>query len=121
MTTRKFNGIEYPIPGLNTAMEALRPGASFTLGDGKWNDWEHESPPPTWDELDAELNRQRPIWEYYEYERLREKSFPHVRDQLDMLYHDIKSGNIKNGLFVHAIDEVKNQFPKPEGPPPKYP
>ena len=72
MTTRKFHDIEYPIPGLDTAMNSLRPGASFKLGGGKWIEWEHESPPPTWDELDAELNRQKPIWEYYEYERLRE-------------------------------------------------
>ena len=99
MTTRKFHDIEYPIPGLDTAMNSLRPGANFALGSGKWIEWEHESPPPTWDELDAELNRQKPIWEYYEYERLREKAFPRVTDQLDMLYHDIKSGNIENGLF----------------------
>ena len=121
MTTRKFHDIEYPIPGLDTAMNVLRPGANFTLGGGKWVEWEHESPPPTWDELDAELNRQKPIWEYYEYERLREKAFPRVTDQLDMLYHDIKNGNIENGLFVQAIDQVKNKFPKPEGSPPKYP
>ena len=44
-----------------------------------------------------------------------------MKDQLDMLYHDIKSGNIENGLFVQAIDKVKNKFPKPEGSPPKYP
>ena len=30
-------------------------------------------------------------------------------------------GNIENGLFVQAIDKVKNKFPKPEGSPPKYP
>ena len=46
MTTRKFHDIEYPIPGLNTAMNVLRPGANFTLGGGKWVEWEHESPPP---------------------------------------------------------------------------
>ena len=49
MTTRKFHDIEYPIPGLDTAMNVLRPGASFKLGGGKWLEWEYESPPPTWD------------------------------------------------------------------------
>ena len=119
MTTRKFHDIEYPIPGLNTAMNVLRPGANFTLGGGKWVEWEHESPPPTWDELDAELNRQKPIWEYYEYERLREKAFPHVKDQLDMLYHDLKEDNLNNGKWFNAITAVKNSIPKPEEPEPE--
>ena len=121
MTTRKFGDVEYPIPGMNTAMEVLRPGADWQLGDGEWREWKHELPPPTWDELDAELEKQIPVWEYYEYERKREKAFPHVRTQLDMLYHDIKNGNINNGQFIQAIEKVKNEFPKPEGPPPVYP
>ena len=35
-------------------------------------------------------------------------------DQLDMLYHDIKNGNLENGSWIQAIDEVKNKYPKPD-------
>ena len=35
-------------------------------------------------------------------------------DQLDMLYHDIKNGNLENGSWIQAIDEVKNRYPKPD-------
>lgn len=49
--------------------------------------------------------------------RYREKRYAHypsILDQLDMLYHDIKEGNLSKGRWVTAIDEVKNLYPKPE-------
>ncbi len=41
-----------------------------------------------------------------------------LKDQLDMLYHDIKSGNLNNGKWITAIDAVKEKFPKPSEPEP---
>ena len=38
---------------------------------------------------------------------------------IDMLYHDIKSGNLADGSWVAAIDKVKEAHPKPEGPEPE--
>ena len=52
------------------------------------------------------------------YERNREKQYPEIKDQLDMLYHDLKSGNLNNGTWITAIDAVKENNPKPEGPEP---
>ena len=40
--------------------------------------------------------------------------YPTYNEQLDMLYHDIKSGNLENGTWIAAIDAVKNEYPKPE-------
>ena len=56
------------------------------------------------------------IYNYYLYERNREKQYPKIKDQLDMLYHDLKSGNLNNGTWITAIDAVKENNPKPEGP-----
>ena len=44
--------------------------------------------------------------------------YPTIGDQLDMLYHDLKSGNLNNGNWIAAIDAVKENNPKPEGPEP---
>lgn len=49
-----------------------------------------------------------------EYARLRSASYPDIRDQLDMLYHDIASGNIANGQFFTAITDIKTTYPKGE-------
>ena len=31
MAFRKFNGTEYPVPGVDTAIEVLRPGCKYDL------------------------------------------------------------------------------------------
>jgi hypothetical protein len=36
-----------------------------------------------------------------------------------MLYQDIKAGNLNNGSWIAAIDAVKEEHPKPEGPEPQ--
>ena len=64
------------------------------------------------------MSREVDIYNYYLYERNREKEFPDLKDQLDMLYHDIKSGNLNNGKWITAIDAVKEKFPKPSEPEP---
>lgn len=48
------------------------------------------------------------------YREQRYAHYPSIVDQLDMLYHDLKSGNLAEGKWVTAITEVKNHFPKPE-------
>jgi hypothetical protein len=50
-------------------------------------------------------------------ERVLEKvtdGYPSIEHQLDLLYHDIKSGNLESGNWIAAIESVKQQFPKPE-------
>ena len=40
--------------------------------------------------------------------------YPSIAHQLDLLYHDIKAGNLESGNWIAAIEAVKQQFPKPE-------
>ena len=42
MAFRKFKDIEYPVPGVDTAIQVLRPGAQYDMisrGDIIWNEW----------------------------------------------------------------------------------
>lgn len=44
----------------------------------------------------------------------REKAYPNIADQLDMLFHDIESGNLESGDWITAIRKVKADNPKPD-------
>ena len=121
MAFRKFKGIKYPIPGVDTAIQTLRPGARWDMHNTQFLAWEDDEgrEPPTWEEIEAEIVREVEIYNYYLYERNREEQYPHVKDQLDMLYHDLKSGNLNNGAWIAAIDAVKEKNPKPGEPEPE--
>jgi hypothetical protein len=64
-------------------------------------------------ELQAEIQRLAAEHEAKEYQRLRYFAYPDHRAQLDLLYHDIKSGNLENGSWVQTIEAIKAQHPKP--------
>ena len=124
MSFRKFKGIEYPVPGIDTAIQVLRPGAKYDLnsaGGIKFNEWidEEGREPPTSQEIGLEIIREQKIYDYYEYERNREKQYPDLKEQLDNLYHDIKNNNLNNGEWIKSIDKVKLDNPKPDTSPPK--
>ena len=120
MAFRFFKGIAYPVPGVDTAIQVLRPGARWEIENTTFIRWEDDEgrEPPTWQEIEDEMIREVQIYNHYLYERNREKEYPDVKDQLDMLYHDIRSGNLENGSWIAAIDAVKENNPKPEEPEP---
>ena len=109
MATRKFNDIEYPVPGIETAIRTLRPGAKWDLSGQTFLRFECDdgSGPPTMEEIHAEMGREVEIYNYYLYERNREKSYPKIDDQLDMIYHDIDK-------WRETIKEIKEKYPKPD-------
>ena len=124
MSFRKFKDIEYPVPGVDTAIQVLRPGCKYDMvgaGGIKFNEWVDEEgrEPPTSQEIGLEIIREQKIYDYYEYERNREKQYPDLKDQLDNLYHDIKNNNLNNGEWIKSIDKVKLDNPKPDVSPPK--
>lgn len=53
------------------------------------------------------------------YRGQRDVAYPQLRDQLDMLWHDIDSGVFgepaKTSSFYLALKAVKDRYPKPEG------
>ena len=123
MSFRNFKNIEYPVPGVDTAIAVLRPGARYDLscqGGIHFNDWQDDEgrEPPTSEEIGQEIIREKKIYDYYEYERVREKKYPSIKDQLDTLYHDIKNGKLNDGEWIKSIDEIKKGNPKPDIDPP---
>ena len=96
---------------ITKALVSLRPGAQWSL-DGEdyegltWHD-ENELPPPTEEEIQAEVKRLQAEYEYNQYQRERAVTYPSIQDQLDTLYHQGYDG------WKASIDEVKNKYPKP--------
>jgi hypothetical protein len=94
-----------------TAIQSLRPKAQWSL-DGRtyeglqWSD-ENELPPPTEEEVQAEIERLQAEYEKNQYQRDRASTYPSIEDQLDTLYHQGYDG------WKAMVDEVKNQYPKP--------
>ena len=101
-------------------MQVLRPGARWDSNNSTLIEFEDDEgrEPPSWKDVEAEIVRQVKIYNYYLYERNREEQYPEIKDQLDMLYHDLKSGNLNNGTWITAIDAVKEKNPKPDAPEP---
>jgi len=50
-----------------------------------------------------------------QYQRDRETSYPEIREQLDLLYHDMTVGKgDKTGEWYKTVNKVKTDNPKPE-------
>ena len=43
--------------GIDVTIKKLRPGAKFTLTGTVFSEWEHQLPPPTWEEIIEQLNK----------------------------------------------------------------
>jgi hypothetical protein len=104
------------IPSIETALKFLRPNViTWELYNTKFTKWEDptDTEPPSWEELSLQIRKDYAIWEYYEYSRKREEKYGDIGDQLDIIYNDIKSGNLENGKWVKHVESVKNAIPKP--------
>ena len=63
----------------------------------------------TWTQVKAEKDKLLADYNNRNYQRERVKDYPHISDQLDMLYWDKKNGT---NTWVEAIDKVKSDTPK---------
>ena len=73
-------------------------------------------PDPTWVEVEFDPNSfPDPLTFTPPYTAMRYNSYPDVKEQLDMLWHEINSnGSISaNGDWFNTIKEVKDAHPKP--------
>ena len=71
--------------------------------------------PPTEEEIQAKLKELQADYDTKKYQRDRETSYPEIREQLDLLYHDMTAGKgDKTGEWYKAVNKVKTDNPKPE-------
>ena len=112
----KWDGASEPI--LDNAIMALRPDAiswrvfhyGNTLVIDNWVD-QNNSNPPNPEEVLQKFKELMELWKYDEYKRKRIEMYGTIGEQLDMLYKDIKSGNLMHGEWVNHIESVKDSIP----------
>ena len=94
------------------ALRSLRPNALWTLVNDKltWND--DSQTEPTQAEIDAEVIRLQADHDAKQYQR--DRKYPQLGEQLDMLFHDMTAGKgDKTGEWYKAVAKVKSDNPKP--------
>jgi uncharacterized coiled-coil DUF342 family protein len=96
------------------ALQSLRPGAQWSINSFDyegliWFD-ENELPPPTEEELQAEIERLQEEYAAKEYQRQRAPEYPDIKDQLDAIW---KGGDAYEEMLARVM-EVKAKYPKPE-------
>ena len=102
------------------AVHSLRPGAQWSLNGDDYNNlqwleppvWEGGQKKPTQEEVEAEVARLQQEWENTEYQRLRAKEYPDVKEYLDGL---VKGDTAQMQAYIDACLAVKAKYPKPEG------
>jgi hypothetical protein len=101
------------------ALHNLKPKAQWSLNgdtyDGlQWLEkpvWEGGQKKPTKEEVEAEVARLQKEWEDTEYQRLRAKEYPDVKEYLDGL---VKGDTEQMQAYIDACLAVKAKYPKPE-------
>jgi len=93
------------------AIHSLVGGSLFANGDDIM--YIDGQTPPTDEEIDAEIKRLEAQDVATQYQR--DRQYPALGEQLDMLFHDMTAGKgTKDGEWYKAVKKVKDDNPKPE-------
>tara|TARA_R100000808_G_C2073707_1_gene100187 strand:- start:29 stop:331 length:303 start_codon:yes stop_codon:yes gene_type:complete len=95
---------------LSDALRELYSGEKYVITNSDYStlDWKSDSPKPTLEELETKRDQMQADYDAKKYQR--DRLYPEISDQLDMIYWDKKNGTKK---WEEAIDKVKSDNPKP--------
>jgi hypothetical protein len=99
---------------LTDALITLAPDAKWVVRDGEleWNELpvlEGGQKKPTKAEVDLEVARLQQEWENTEYQRLRVKEYPDIKEYLDGV---VKGDTVQMQAYIDACLAVKAKYPK---------
>ena len=101
------------------ALNSLAPDAVWSMDAEDYDQltwlekpvWEGGQKKPTKDEVEAEAARLQKEWEDTEYQRLRAKEYPDIKEYLDGL---VKGDTEQMQAYINKCLEVKAKYQKPE-------
>ena len=77
-------------------------------------EWVHEDPKKDIETLIADAESYKATYESTLYTYARGREYPEIKEQLDMLFHDMTAGKgDKTGEWYKAVAKVKTDNPKP--------
>ena len=98
------------------AIRRIDPTVSATVKNDEYDtiEWLKGGPIPK-EQIDAEIVKLKAEWESKQYQRDRGTAYPEIKEQLDLLYHDMTAGKgDKTGEWYKVVNKVKTDNPKPE-------
>ena len=106
---------------LPEALIELAPNKGFVI-DGEyelknvtWNENVTTSDIPKDEDIIKKCEELQADYDAKQYQRDRAPSYPEIKEQLDLLYHDMTSGKgDKTGEWYKAVNKIKTDNPKPE-------
>jgi len=99
------------------AIIAINPDAQVNIHGEDYNtiDWNAGTAVISKADIDAKIVELEADWTDNKYQRDRAEQFPELKEQLDLLFHDMTAGKgTKSGNWYKAISKVKTDNPKPE-------
>ena len=77
-------------------------------------EWVHEDPKKDIETLIADAESYKATYESTRYTYARGREYPEIKEQLDMLFHDMTAGKgTKDGEWYKEVAKVKTDNPKP--------
>ena len=99
-------------PNIIDAVRALVPNAQFVSSEVGIIEWHSSETQPSQEDVDAKLKALIEDYDSKKYQR--DRKYPDLGEQFDLLFKDIDSGKVsKDGGFYKAIKAVKDAHPKP--------
>ena len=93
------------------ALQALKPKSEWHLSGDKLKWLDPNQPHPSQADIDNKIAELQAEYDAKQYQR--DRNYPDIGEQLDLLYHDMTSGkNDKTGEWYKAISKVKTDNPK---------
>jgi len=93
------------------SIASLRPEAQWSMMEGKLEWLDDKQTQPTESEIEAEGIRLEAEYDALQYQR--DRQYPDLGEQLDMLFHDMTADKgSKTGEWYKAIAKVKADNPK---------
>ena len=94
------------------AINALYEGSVTQLSDGTF-EYHSGGSVPTEEAIQAKISELQAEYDAKQYERDRQREYPVLPEQLDMLFHAIDAGALdKTSAFYTTLKAVKDKYPK---------
>ena len=98
----------------------FNPDSDFTLQDNSDGagtfiaEWNSDSPQPSEADITTAHNEWQTEYDGNAYQRTRADAYAEIKEQLDLLYHDMAADKgDKTGTWYAAVKAVKDATPKP--------
>ena len=97
------------------AIKLINPNAHYVIRENNLDKitWDDDTTPISKSDIEAKMIEVQTAYDNNEYQRVRAKEYPELKEQLDLLYKDLVAGKVDaTGEWAKKIKKVKDDNPK---------